>query len=235
MEMRRYYLYSGMAHAGLLLAALLLVKPAAPRQIFPSYTVDFIGGTEAAPVSDSKPAGPEPAAPAPKTEPARKTRPAKPVSEKFRAPKDKAKVLKEDPPAASEPEKLTAPSVLEEEPAESPSAPQNAAAQGDAAPTGISAQFPNFPYPWYITQVRLALWNEWSSRMPRSGNISCVIAFFVRRDGTVRKIDVEKSSGNKLFNLAALTSVENSAPLPPLPASYKEQELAVHVEFKIAQ
>lgn len=247
MEARRYYLYSAVAHAALLLAAVFLIKPAVRETVFPTYTVDFIGGAEATQVNDAAPATAAPAAqpeplkpePAAKAEPTKKIKPSKPAKTEIKAPKDKTKVLAEKPAPAVQPareEKLAAPSMLDDEPAAAvPAAQTAAAAKSGAEPAGISAQFPNFPYPWYITQVRLALWNEWSARMPHSGNITSVVGFYVRRDGKLRKVTVERSSGNKLFDLAAMTSVENAAPFPPLPASYKEQELAVHVEFKIAQ
>jgi protein TonB len=131
------------------------------------------------------------------------------------------------------PEKLAAlgaPSILEEE---DEFLEQENTEDTSPVETGISADFPDFPYPWYITQVRVSLWNEWSSRMPRSGDISAGIVFTIKRDGTIKKTKVENKSGNKLFDFAAISSVEQATPFPPLPKGYTKKDLVVHVEFKI--
>jgi protein TonB len=90
----------------------------------------------------------------------------------------------------------------------------------------------NFPYPWYITQVREMLWNAWTAKMPSGGDLRCTVRFSILRDGSVRAVSVEKSSGNRLFDNAAESSVESSAPYPSLPDDFYEDKLTVHVEFK---
>ncbi len=90
----------------------------------------------------------------------------------------------------------------------------------------------NFPYPWYITQVREALWNAWAGKMPSGGSLRCTVRFSITRDGGIKSLSVEKSSGNRLFDYAAQTSVESADPLPPLPEDFYENRLTVHVEFK---
>jgi len=96
----------------------------------------------------------------------------------------------------------------------------------------VVADFSNFPYPWYITQVREALWTAWTARMPSSGLLKCTVKFDLLRKGSVKNVGVERSSGNRLFDYAAETSVENAGPFPPLPDDYYEDRLTVHVEFK---
>ena len=44
------------------------------------------------------------------------------------------------------------------------------AGQGGAEKT-VQASFTNFPYPWYITQVRNALWITWQKYKPKSGSL----------------------------------------------------------------
>ncbi|HAF95572.1 MAG: hypothetical protein A2021_06340 [Elusimicrobia bacterium GWF2_52_66] len=90
----------------------------------------------------------------------------------------------------------------------------------------------NFPYPWYITQVREALWNAWTARMPSGGALKCTVKFDITRDGAAKNVTVETSSGNRLFDYAAQSSLESAAPFPALPEDFYEDRLTVHVEFK---
>ncbi len=108
-------------------------------------------------------------------------------------------------------------------------------AEGQPPGGAMTAEFPNFPYPWYITQVRASLWNQWSARMPSGGRLAAVIGFQIGKGGAVSAIKAERSSGNKLFDFAAMSAVEASAPFPPLPREYKQKTLSVHVEFKVAE
>ena len=103
---------------------------------------------------------------------------------------------------------------------------------GSAEPSGISADFSDFPYPWYISLVRNSLSNKWMTKMPSSGEMTAVIFFNIKRNGTIKGLKVEKSSGNRLFDNAALNSVESSAPFEVLPDDFLEKNLSVHVEFK---
>jgi TonB family protein len=43
------------------------------------------------------------------------------------------------------------------------------------------------------------------------------------------EVEVRESSGSRAFDLAALRAVRNASPLPPLPASYREDVLAVNL------
>lgn len=90
----------------------------------------------------------------------------------------------------------------------------------------------DFPYPWYITQIREALWESWIKRMPTSNTLRCTVKFKILRNGKITNVEIEKSSGNRLFDYAALSSVENVEKFPPLPDDFFENNLTVHVEFK---
>lgn len=151
----------------------------------------------------------------------------------------KAETKKEAPKA--EPEKkvtLSKPSILGEvestniDPA---SLHQLGVVQGagDSGPRAIQASFTNFPYPWYITQVRNSLWTQWQKRMPkRSTGLSTLVSFNIDKYGAVYSVQIEKSSGNDSYDYAATSAVENSAPYPPLPKDFPKNLLTVTVEFK---
>lgn len=239
--MKQYLLYSGSVHTALLAAAFLLVKPQL-SELKTSYSVDFIAATQSS-VTEA------PAAPAQTPEPA----PAQPPAAKAETPKAEPSIA----PVKAKPSRKTvrendfalpAPSVLQkqslaslpslaapEENAKPAAQAQPQRAASDTGGSAITAEFPNFPYPWYITQVRAALWNEWSTRMPSAVAISTVVGFRIQRNGKIEGVKVDKSSGNKLFDFAALSSAEQAAPFPPLPSDYKDSVLDVHVEFKVGQ
>jgi len=106
------------------------------------------------------------------------------------------------------------------------------AGQGGAEKT-VQASFTNFPYPWYITQVRNALWTTWQKYKPKSGRgLSSIISFNIDRNGAVFEVQLEKSSGDDAYDYSALNSARDSGPYPALPADFKKEILTVTVEFK---
>lgn len=241
--MKQYLLYSGSVHVFALAAAFLFLRPQLADLPKTSYTVDFISAAQTrvsdAPVQQSAPAQAAPPAP-----PDTKVQPTAAQQETTVVKTVKAKPIKGKPVKEND-FALPAPSVLKNQkllaavPQTTAPATDDSAALAKTAPdtggSAITAEFPNFPYPWYITQVRAALWNEWSSRMPRAGAISTVVGFKILRSGKMEGLKVDKSSGNKLFDFAALSSAEQASPFPPLPSDYKENTLTVHVEFKVGQ
>ena len=70
--------------------------------------------------------------------------------------------------------------------------------------------------------------NVFNSLQDQEG-IETLITFQVRRNGEIFEIEVEESSGSRPFDLAALRAVRNASPLPPLPASYREDVLRVNL------
>lgn len=111
--------------------------------------------------------------------------------------------------------------------------PETAAEPGEGG-TPLTTDAANFPYPWYITQVRESLWNAWTERMPSGGSLRCTVRFVITRTGAVKSVSVERSSRNRLFDSAAESSVQAAAPFQPLPEDFFEDRLTVHVEFKAA-
>lgn len=106
------------------------------------------------------------------------------------------------------------------------------AGQGGAEKT-VQASFTNFPYPWYITQVRNALWITWQKYKPKSGKgLSSLVSFNVDKNGAVFEVQLEKSSGDDAYDYSALNAARDSGPYPPLPEDFKKEILTVTVEFK---
>jgi len=90
----------------------------------------------------------------------------------------------------------------------------------------------NFPYPWYITTVRTRLFESWQSQDVTSKNLKSVVKFRILRNGLIDRIQIDKSSGNRLFDQSVVMAVSEIKRLDPLPDEFYEDYLTVYVEFK---
>jgi TonB family protein len=90
---------------------------------------------------------------------------------------------------------------------------------------------PNFPYPWYISQVRAGLWAKWSARKPAQPE-ECIVEFSIMPGGQIVDVRDEETSGDAAFDLAAMGAAQDAAPFPPLPRDFKEPFLKIHVTLK---
>ena len=113
---------------------------------------------------------------------------------------------------------------------EAPSAPGGAAGSASSG-AGVSTDLPNFPYPWYISQVRLMLWQAWQKRMPRL-DAEGAVGFSILPNGSFTDLSVESSSGDAGFDSAALAAVQAAAPFPALPSDFHEKFLKIHLALK---
>lgn len=77
--------------------------------------------------------------------------------------------------------------------------------------------------------------NFWTvpPNLPNLENLEVVVIFDVARDGKIRKLRIETSSGNRIYDTAALRAVERSADpgLPPPPNTVKETWLPLGFRF----
>ncbi len=237
--MIRYFALSSGLHCLFALILLLALSPSA-KKTSATYTIDFIGSGKVIATTGQeadKSAAPKAAvaAPAPAKEaipqpevkqPAKKAYAAKAEIAEKPKPQPKKKVVVEEP--------LAAPSVLDDEASSSGQQADTSSAnqEGEFAGGNIQTDFANFPYPWYITQVRNSLWSEWEKRRPVGDILSVQISFSIARNGQIKNLKVERSSGDDPFDFAASAAVLNAGPFSPLPMYYEKDELTVTVEFK---
>ncbi|MDD2804180.1 MAG: TonB family protein [Elusimicrobiales bacterium] len=214
--MRAYLLYSSSAHFLLLAALFFFARNSFGTKKEQAYYIDFIGPSKI--VTMEKAAAAEGAAAAAQKETQKEAQKAA----------AKPAVPDEDDFSGGA---LPKPSILASGAKLFDPETQKAAAPGGGG-TPLVTDSANFPYPWYITQVREALWNAWTERMPSAGSLRCTVKFTISRDGSVRNVGVEKSAGNRLFDNAAESAVQAAAPFAPLPDDFYEDRLTVHVEFK---
>jgi TonB family protein len=244
----RCFLFSLLVHAALLGVLSVGLSPKPP--LVP-YGIDFLsrgsgfgpgegGGAPpvTAPPGPLRPPAPEKTAPPdlPKTEDPQKVTVAKPKPEK-KAPAKTADASPKAPPrkTASVPKKT-------------PGQPGSGGlggkgigtGQGDGSGVRIGgfgtgggglSLGQRFPYAWYVEILYRRLWGSWEGK-DRSDR-ACTVAFSIKRDGAVEKVEVAEGSGDSLYDLQARRAVEVSSPFPPLPEGYPESTLRVQVRFKI--
>ncbi|MBO4675639.1 MAG: TonB C-terminal domain-containing protein [Elusimicrobiaceae bacterium] len=232
--MNRYFLASGGLHVVGALLLILLLAPSA-KKVQATYTIDFIGSGKVQAVTGQESSkgssqavkttvqAPQPAQEATVKEPPKSSKKAYAAKTEISAkPNPKNKEQKEVP--------LAAPSILEESSSENTAA--GASKEGEFEGGNIQTDFANFPYPWYITQVRNSLWIEWEKRRPVGSTLAALVTFSIARDGKIKNLKVEKSSGDDSYDFAATSAVINAGPFQALPMYYEKDELSVTVEFK---
>ncbi len=234
--MNRYLALSSGLHILAALFLILLLAPSA-KKAAATYTIDFIGtgkvvattGQEAA-----APAAPKAAVQAPAPAKEAVAKPETKSNKKAYASKSEITTKKQAKKAQPKAAPLAAPSVLDDS-AEGKNAQGGAgeaAKEGEFAGGHIQTDFANFPYPWYITQVRNSLWIEWEKRRPAGTELSALVSFAIARDGKIKDLQVDRKSGDDTFDFAATSAVINAGPFAPLPMYYEKDELTVSVEFR---
>ena len=235
-ELKPYLAYSALAHAALVGALAMLVRGggATAPQV---YRIDFIGPTQTIVNRDLDATAGSRGAAAAVAPPAKGTPPPPLTRDAFQR-REAAKPLPRPSFLAPDPSSRKVETAASAQTRPSTAGPAPSAATGTgpaAAPAGgeaaaVVSDMPNFPYPWYISQVRTLLWGQWSQRMPPGGG-EAMVMFTILRTGTAVDIRVEASSGDSGFDYTALSAVQDSTPFPPLPPGFSEKFLKVHVRF----
>ena len=225
--MNWYLVYSSGLHALAALCVLLLLAPGSNKPNA-TYTIDFIGTGKVQAVTAPAVSKTTVKAPTPAQEAVAKPEPAPSkkayVSKTEISTKPTKKPAPQTTPAQQDTPALDAPSILDDE----DSTDTTQAFEGG----NITTDFANFPYPWYITQVRNSLWIEWEKRRPVGSVLSAMVSFAIARDGKIKNLKVQRSSDDDTFDFAATSAVINAGPFAPLPMYYEKDELTITVEFK---
>ncbi len=216
---------SATLHTALLIAAAFYV-PSALKKSDKVYIIDFVGGPA---VIQS--AGPiAPAETAPEAAPARPTQQAE--ADSFATKKHRGIALPRPSLLQGWTDRKAPPKPSMSAGAESTMAPAPGAAAGmPGNAAGVATDLPNFPYPWYISQVRQMLWAAWQKRMPPSSGEG-IVMFAILRNGAFTDLRMESSSGDSDFDNAAIAAVQAAAPFPALPSDFGEPFLKIHLTLK---
>jgi periplasmic protein TonB len=91
----------------------------------------------------------------------------------------------------------------------------------------------DFPFTYYLRQLHAKVSEQWR-RPPlvASEQTSAVVYFEIDREGQIRgDPKIKQSSGNELYDQAALRAVVDAIPFPPLPREFPGQYLKVNFGF----
>jgi TonB family protein len=117
-------------------------------------------------------------------------------------------------------------------PQQAPAMPAPLVGQPTGASQGVGALTLNvsdFPYAWYIAAIHRKIKERWDG-YALAGQQPAVV-FEIARDGGLRGVRVEKTSGNPYYDQAAVRAVTEANPFPPLPIDFKEAVLSVGLQF----
>lgn len=89
----------------------------------------------------------------------------------------------------------------------------------------------------YLQQVMSGVRSSWIAALPPSarppqnkkGQVDVYLA--IKREGELKGLKVEKSSGDEELDRAALTAISGSAPFPSLPTGFRAKEIVLRFHF----
>ena len=84
---------------------------------------------------------------------------------------------------------------------------------------------------WYILMVKSEIRKNWILKENFTG-LSAIVSFRVTRDGRIKNITLEKSSGFSFFDNSVIEAVKLTKQLPSFPEEIKEKYLEIVIEFK---
>ncbi|HMA04066.1 MAG: TonB C-terminal domain-containing protein [Gemmatimonas sp.] len=214
--------FSTLGHAAVV-AALIFVRPAPPRQMPPMYRVNIVAAPPG-PRAEGivvPPATAPPRPPAPAPPPPRAQTPPKAMPMPTKAP---AKTV---PPATPTPVPTATP----------PKAPPRQAGGGPTGDKGtdvatVRTEGVDFPFPGYLENIVRQIAKNFGEH--RNTNARAEVQFLIRRDGSVSAISFITRSGDYSFDLDAQGAVEsagNSRAFGPLPNGFSDDVLPVIFSF----
>jgi len=106
----------------------------------------------------------------------------------------------------------------------------------DASPAGtasLSLDVSDFPFTYYLQTIVRKVSEKWvpPSQVAEPGQRTLVL-FEIGRDGKIGNPKIERSSGNVLYDQAALRAVMEASPFPELPKEFTARILRVHLGFE---
>ena len=145
---------------------------------------------------------------------------------------------KELPPiAAARP--VPAPTTAPERPAEARPAPPTPVGQVTGSTTGSGAltlDVSDFPHAWYLRQVLRKVEEQWQRRgLTQEPAQKPMVIVEIQRNGTIPVPRIDKTSGNALYDQAALRAIMDASPFPELPRDWPKPVLRVMFRFDLKQ
>lgn len=185
---------------------------AAPPEPPPRTPPEGVSVTPEPPQQEIELPEPESLPPEPKKAPEPKPKPPKPRRKTPTAPADKTPALPENTPP-----------------------PGGPPGEGSGAEITALEGAGDFELGWYRASVTSSLYGYWKQPIleglsePRQVRVT----FEILRDGSIRGLRVEGSSGVPSLDRSALRAVGEAAPFPPLPPNWKKPTLSAGFVFRL--
>jgi TonB family protein len=88
-------------------------------------------------------------------------------------------------------------------------------------------------YSYYLNAILAKIGDNWlDPYLGEARKITGTVVFVIERDGTVRDVKVEKTSGDPDYDAAAERALLVLDKLPPLPPEFTGPRLKLHLEFE---
>jgi protein TonB len=85
---------------------------------------------------------------------------------------------------------------------------------------------------WYLAGVQRKIWMLWTQQVKEDTSQQVSVQFTILADGSVTNVQVTRSSGVALLDMAAQRSVMSAAPFRPLPKDYETDQITIQANFK---
>jgi protein TonB len=94
-------------------------------------------------------------------------------------------------------------------------------------------------YGWYVEAVRRKIGSNWNlfeidPAVRSARRAKSVLTFTINRDGSVKNIRMEQSSGNQSMDISAQRALASATPMPPLPNDYSGAYVNVNFDFDLS-
>lgn len=94
-------------------------------------------------------------------------------------------------------------------------------------------------YGWYVEAVRRKIGGSWNlfeiePAVRNARRAKTVMTFTIYRDGSVKNVRLEQSSGNSSMDVSAQRALANASPMPALPNDYSGSYVNVSFDFDLS-
>jgi TonB family protein len=230
--------FSFFIHAAIVAAALFLYMAAAPKKYVPPfYNVKLVGlPADIAPTPVPQTAPLPPPLETPKTKTAEKPKAEKAQPKSKRSSSKAAKATSKKGAMAELNQKRTKPHELEQ--AEQATAPTTTA-PGKAGATvegvSVSSSSEDFKFQFYMASISDQINRNWNPP-PGAQGMKAKVQFTINHSGMLSGYpNLIESSGNFYFDQAAVRTIQQSNPFPPMPEEFYKQTATFSVDLMLKE
>lgn len=93
----------------------------------------------------------------------------------------------------------------------------------------MSLDTANFPFTYYLQQIRGRIEENWVRPQGHHGHVT--VHFKINRDGSIVEPQIFEPSRDRTADMLAAGAVKRSAPFPPLPIDFGGDYLGIYLCF----